>query len=583
MTEETGHSENNPGDAEATDPSARVWPGPRMWFAVLVIAGVLGAFIYSAQASSLLENAAGYFLAPLAGLLLLIIWWLVSRGVPMRDRMIGLVVFLAAFGFIIATHGPNAVYMSSRVLPILMTSVIAALLFTSRMPWPSRRMAALVSVIGCVALFAAIRLDSVAGDLSPNMSWRWSPPAEAIWDGAIVNPGKTAAVPAKAGPGDWPAFRGPNRDSHTPGATFATDWDTNPPTEVWRQPIGLGWSSFAVAGDYIFTQEQRDQSELVVCYDARTGEEIWINEIQGRFSDGTGDGPRATPTFLDGKLYAQGALGELQCFDAATGDVHWSTDLKEDTGANVPEWGFSSSPLIVDDLLIVFAAGPNEKGVAAYNIADGDLAWCGGKGTHGYSSIHLANFADTEQVIVTSDIGVQSLVPGDGEVLWEHEWPIRMNPRCVQPIIPDGDAVLIGTAGGQGTRRVNIAKTGEGWAVEEQWTNKKFKPYFNDSIFFDGNCYGFDGNRLMCIDAATGDIRWKGERYGGQVLFLPDMKMLLVLSEKGEVVLIDSSPDEANVVARFQAINGKTWNHPVIANGKLFVRNAAEAACYELP
>ncbi len=579
MTDESVQPENN----APADSGAGAWPGPRLWFALLVMAAVLAVYAYSAQASSLLQNAAGYFLAPLAGLLLLSIWWLVSRGVPMRDRMIGLVVFLAGFGFILATHGPNGAYMSSRVLPVMLTSVVAALVLTASMPWPSRRMAALVAVLGCVGLFSALRLDSVAGDLSPNLSWRWEPPREATWDTAVENPGKTAAVPDTAGPGDWPAFRGPNRDSHAPGVTFATDWDANPPKELWRQPIGLGWSSFAAVGDYVFTQEQRDQSELVVCYDANTGETIWINEIQDRFNDATGDGPRATPTFLDGKLYTQGAMGALQCLDAATGEVLWARDVKKDTGAKVPVWGFSSSPLIVDDLVIVFVAGPDEKGVAAFSIDDGDLAWCGGKGTHGYSSVHRATLADTEQLIVISDIGVQSLVPGDGEVLWEHDWAIKMNPRCVQPIIPDGDAVLIGTAGGQGTRRLNIAKTGEGWTAEAQWTNKKFKPYFNDSVYYDGHCYGFDGNRLVCVDAATGDIRWKGERYGGQVLFLPDMKMLLVLSEAGEVILINASPDEAKVVAQFQAIDGKTWNHPVVANGKLFVRNAAEAACYELP
>lgn len=554
-----------------------------MWFAVVVVALMLAAFTFSLQASSLMQNAAGYFLAPLAGLLLLSFWWLLSRGVPLRDRVIGLALFLAAIGLIMTTHGPNSMYMLSRVLPTMLTSVVVALLLTRKMPWPPRRTAAFVAILGCVGLFSALRMDSVAGDLSPNMSWRWSPASEATWEGAVVNPAKTASLPTNVESNDWPAFRGPNRDSHAPGITFATDWDTNPPKEIWRHPIGLGFSSFAVVGDYIFTQEQRNDSELVVCYDANTGDEVWINQVDARFNDATGDGPRATPTFINGKLLTQGALGSLQCLDAATGEILWSSDLKKDTGASVPVWGFASSPLIVDDLAIVFAAGPGDKGVAAYNINNGELAWCGGAGTHGYSSAHLANFAGTDQVVIISDIGVQSFVPGNGDMLWEYLWQIRMNPRCVQPIITDGDALLIGTAGGQGTRRINIAKTGEGWTTEEKWTNKRYKPYFNDSIYFDGNCYGFDGRRLVCVDAVTGDIRWKGNRTGGQVLFLPDMKMLLILSEKGEVILVKASPDEFEEVTRFQAINGKTWNHPVIAHGKLFVRNAAEVACYELP
>lgn len=574
MTTEPEHTNENMTNSAHT--------GPRMWPAVLIVAGVLGAFAYSLQASSLLQNAMGFYIGPLVGLILLSIWWLLARSVPLRDRIVGLIVFLAVIGIIVVAHGQQGMYLSSRVMPTMLAAVVVALLLTARMPWPARRAAGLVAIVSCLGLFLAFRIDSVGGDLSPNLSWRWSPPAEAVWEGEIENPGKTASLPAQAGPGDWPAFRGPNRNSHAVGVTFNTDWETNPPKEIWRQPIGLGFSSFAVAGDYIFTQEQRGQSELVVCYDGRSGETIWLNEIEARFNDPTGDGPRATPTFIDGKLLTQSAIGLLQCFDAATGEVLWSSDLKADTGAEIPVWGFASSPLIVDDLAIVFAAGKDDKGVAAYNLDDGELAWCGGGGTHGYSSAHLARFADTDQVIITSDIGVQSFIPDSGEMLWEHIWEIRMNPRCVQPVIPDGDAVLIGTAGGQGTRRVNIAKTGEGWTAEEAWTTKRYKPYFNDSIYFEGHCYGFDGNRLMCIDAATGDIKWKGERYGGQVLFLPDMRMLLVLSEDGEVVLLDASPDEASVVAQFQAIKGKTWNHPVIAHGKLFVRNAAEMACFEL-
>jgi len=576
MTTEPDHSDNSTATNSNTS-------GPRMWPAVTIVALVLGGYAFFSQASSLLQNATGYFLIPMAGLILLSLWWLFSRRVSISERVIGLIVFLGSIGFIIVTHGPDGAYLSSRVIPTMMSSVVISLVLTASMAWPARRGAALIAILGCLALFSALRVDSIGGDLSPNLSWRWESPGEAVWEGEVVNPGKTATLPEAAGAGDWLAFRGPNRDSYAPGVSFATDWDANPPKELWRQPIGLGFSSFVVVGDYIFTQEQREHSELVVCYDAKTGDEIWINQIEARFNDATGDGPRATPTFVDGKLLAQSAMGLLQCFDAATGEIVWSSDLKEDTGAAVPVWGFASSPLIVDDLAIVFAAGPDEKGVAAYNIATGELAWCGGKGAHGYSSAHLANFAGTDQVVITSDIGVQSFVPDSGDLLWEHDWPINMNPRCVQPIIADGDALLIGTAGGQGTRRVNIAKTGEGWTAEEQWTNKRYKPYFNDSIYFDGNCYGYDGNRLVCVNAATGDVRWKGKRYGGQVLFLPDMEMLLVLSEKGEVVLIDATPSEETVVARFQAINGKTWNHPVIAHGKLFVRNSAEIACYELP
>jgi outer membrane protein assembly factor BamB len=577
MTDET-QANDHPVSNTSTE-----FSGPRMWPAIVILVFIAAAIGFGVQASSLLQNATGYFIGPAVGLILMSIWWLLSRGVPVRDRILGLVTFLAAVGLIVAAHGPQGMYMSAFVLPAMLAGVVAMLIITARMPWQNRRNAGLLAILACVAIFLALRIDNVGGDLLPNLSWRWQAPAQATWEDGITNPGKTAALPDAVGPSDWPAFRGPDRDSRAAGVTFNTDWQTNPPKEIWRQPIGLGFSSFAVVGDYIFTQEQRDEWELVICYDGRTGETVWLNQIETRFSDPTGDGPRATPTYLDGKLYAQSATGALQCLDAATGEVLWKRDLKEDTGASVPQWGFASSPLIVNDLVIVFAGGPHEKGAVAYNVADGSMAWCGGKGVHGYSSAHLAHFADTDQVIITSDFGVQSLTPDKGKVLWEHEWEIRMNPRCVQPIIPGDDAILIGTAGGQGTRRIDIAKTGEGWTVDQQWTTKRYKPYFNDSIYFDGHCYGFDGDRLVCIDTATGDTVWKGDRCGGQVLFLPDMKMLLVLTEAGEVMLVEAAPDDVNVVAQFQALEGKTWNHPVIAHGKLFVRNSAEMACFELP
>ena len=257
--------------------------------------------------------------------------------------------------------------------------------------------------------------------------------------------------------------------------------------------------------------------------------------------------------------------------------------MKRDTDAKLPVWGFASSPLVTGDLVIVFSGGREGKSIAAYHRATGELTWTAGDGTHGYSSGHLARIAEVPQVLVTSDIGSQSFAPETGDMLWEHRWVVNTNPRCVQPLVVDANSIMIGTAGGKGTRRLRVDREDGSWKVEEVWTTRRFRPYFNDFVYHEGYCYGFDGSRFTCIDVATGERKWTGPKYGGQVLLLPDLDALLILSEKGNVVVLEATPEGHNKLAQFKALSGKTWNHPVIAGGRLFVRNSEEAACFDLP
>lgn len=403
------------------------------------------------------------------------------------------------------------------------------------------------------------------------------------WGETVVNPGGTATLPEVAGAEDWPGFRGAQRDDHVRGVQFATDWSRTPPRELWRRRVGEGWSSFSVVGDYAFTQEQRGPNEVVVCYHTETGDEVWINHLPERFTETGRSGPRATPTFLQGKLYTLSAMGTLQCLDASSGNVMWSRNVKDDAGAELPQYGYASSPLLVDDLVIVFSSGPDGKGVAGYAVSDGAPAWSGGAGTHGYTSGHLANLAGTDQVIFPSNIGVESFAPADGSLLWSVDWPTKINPRCVQPVVLNGNSVVIGSAGGVGTRRLTLSTPGGEWTVDEDWRTTDFEPFTGDSVYFEGFLYGFNNRNLMCIDVATGEARWKSKPYAGQVLLIPDMAMLLVIAENGVVKLIEAKPDAEVEVARLEAIAGKTFNHPVIAHGKLLVRNGEEAACFALP
>ncbi len=380
---------------------------------------------------------------------------------------------------------------------------------------------------------------------------------------------------------EWPGFRGPARDGIVRGVRIATDWTASPPVEIWRRPIGPGWSSFAVHGNRLFTQEQRGDDEVVGCYDLATGTPVWMHRDAARFwESNAGAGPRGTPTLGHGRVYAFGATGILNALDEATGRVVWSRNAATDTGRPVPDWGFSSSPLVIDDLVIVATAGT----LAGYDAATGKPRWIGPVRGGGYSSPHRVTIDGVTQVVLLSGTGATSLAPADGAVLWEHAWP---GGAIVQPALAaDGDLLInaIGMTGGVGLRRLGVARKPDGWSTAERWTSSGLKPYFNDFVVHKGHAYGFDGSILSSIDLVDGRRTWKGGRYGdGQLVLLADQDLLLVLSEEGGLALVSATPDKFTELARFKAIDGKTWNHPVLVGDVLLVRNGEEMAAFRLP
>jgi hypothetical protein len=180
-----------------------------------------------------------------------------------------------------------------------------------------------------------------------------------------------------------------------------------------------------------------------------------------------------------------------------------------------------------------------------------------------------------------SNVGTTSVVPTRGTLLWEHPW--RGNPIVQPALTPDGD-VLITASAESGTRRLAVAHGPGGWTVEERWTSLGLKPYFNDFVVHQGHAFGFDARILACIDLEDGKRKWKGGRYGnGQLMLLPDQDVLLVLSEEGQLALVSAAPDHFTELARFPAIQGKTWNHPVLVGDVLLVRNGEEMAAFRLP
>jgi outer membrane protein assembly factor BamB len=356
-----------------------------------------------------------------------------------------------------------------------------------------------------------------------------------------------------------------------------TDWSKVPPVEMWRRPIGPGWSSFAVRGDLIYTQEQRGTEELVSCYNLNTGEPVWGHRDAARFwESNAGPGPRGTPTLSNGRVYTFGGTGIVNALDAADGAVVWSRNAAADAGKKTPEWGFASSPLVVGDMVVVGASGK----LVAYNIATGEPRWFGPDGGVSYSSPQLATIDGVPQILLVSVAGATSVAPADGAQLWKHAWP---GYPIVQPALTAEGDVLISVSDSSGTRRLAPTHGPNGWTVEERWTSPGLKPYFNDFVVHKGYAFGFDGGILACIDLKDGKRVWKGGRYGhGQLVLLADQDLLVVLTEEGEVALVTAAPDQFKELARRPAIEGKTWNHPVVAGDVLLVRNGQEMVAFRL-
>ena len=380
---------------------------------------------------------------------------------------------------------------------------------------------------------------------------------------------------------DWPGFRGPHRDGIVPGVRIKTDWTASPPVELWRRPVGPGWSSFAVRGDLIYTQEQRGPDEIVACYKLTTGEPVWAHRDAARFWESNGGpGPRGTPTLSNGRVYTFGATGIVNALDAGNGAVVWSRNAASDTGMKTPAWGFASSPLVVGDLVIVAVSGR----LAAYDRATGAPRWMGPARGASYSSPHLLTIDGVAQVLLLSATGATSVAPPTARCSGSTHgkgYPI------VQPALTaDGD-VLISVSDSSGIRRIALrmrsAHGPGGWTVEERWTSNGLKPYFNDFVVHNGHAFGFDGSILACIDLKDGKRKWKGGRYGnGQLVLLADQDLLLVLSEEGELALVRATPDQFTELARFPALEGKTWNHPVLVGDVLLVRNGQEMVAFRL-
>ena len=447
-----------------------------------------------------------------------------------------------------------------------------------------------------VATGSLFKVDHLSGDLVPVFTYRWTPPTDEQLEVPEATVSRRDADLATTTEDDFPQFLGPNRNATVSGLALARDWDQSKPRQLWRRRIGAGWSAFVAVNGFAVTQEQRGDQEMVTCYEVETGEPVWAQTVTARHATLAGGvGPRSTPTIHDGKVYTLGATGILLCLDGANGEVLWSDDLLERYGVEPGQdergvaWGRSSSPLIVGDLLIVAAGGPAGgpcKSLAAFYKDTGELAWEAGDRQVSYASPMLAVLGKTAQLLSVNEDNISAHDPTNGTILWSYDWPgsTTADPNVSQPVVLGTDRVLLSKGYGGGALLLRVQPAADGhFQAEQIWrTRRSLRTKFTNVVVHEGCIYGLSDGILECVDVETGTRQWKRGRYGhGQLLGIGPL--LLVQAESGDVAMIEATPTELKELGRFTAFEEKTWNNLCLYGRLLLVRNAEEAACFELP
>ena len=524
--------------------------------------------------------------------------------------------FLWSWDSLFGPSIPALVTQSMAIVSVmlLMLWVVAF----SQWSWTGKLLGLLPFAFLIGGLYASIRRFDPSGDVWLDPVWVWEPTQEARIAEHRAKVGETSAIQVENCPiteEDSPAYRGTHRDGVVIGPEVVTSWP-EPPKPMWSQPVGGGYGSMAIVGDRLVTIEQREDNEVVVCYAASTGRELWAHKYPAKFEEAMGGpGPRSTPT-IDGDLvFAQGAEGDLVCLELATGKVQWSKNLLKMFDLPNTQWGLTSSPLVVDKNVIANAGGRLGDGLVAFDIATGDLMWQGegltsipvvteeGAGPTapatddsghakvaeskqnrpGYSSPTLVTFLGLRQIINFDGMAVRGYDPETGKVVWEHPYKNDPAVNVAQPILFEDGRVFLSASYGVGSTMIQVTREGDQWKISEVWKNINLRCKFTSPILFEDHIYGLDEGIMVCIDPKTGERLWKRGRYNHGQLMLTN-GILIVLTEDGRCVFVKPNPQELTELGEFQALpdNHKTWNPPTLVRGKLYARNHNDMACYDL-
>ena len=499
-------------------------------------------------------------------------WWIAK-----------LLLAIAAGAIIYGRFIREGSHQDKNIRTMIIVVLLAALLFlwsllASGFRWKTRGLILLsVAAVGGT-LFGLFHVKGFSGDLWPIFEPRWT---KTVIVAAPKPEAKTnSVVPPPAF--DYPQFGGPERNGVVPALPLATNWTANPPKELWRHAVGAGWSGFATRGNLAITQEQRGDQECVVGYQLRTGIEVWNHhDTERHYSTLGGEGPRATPTISGDSVYTLGGNGILNCLKVETGAVRWSHPILLETKSGNASWGLSSSPLVFSNLVVVSVGAQPEQSVIAHRADTGERAWAGGNESVGYSSPVLATLAGVPQILVFNNNAAAAHSPADGQVLWR--FPRTSNhPHAANPLLVSSNLVLFSSGYGYGSELYEISKEQDKLKARLVYKTNRLKSKFANLILKDGHIYGLDDGIMVCLTAATGDLKWKEGRYGhGQLILCGNY--LIVMAESGDVILVDPQPDALHEVTRFSALKGKTWNPPALAGDILIVRTDVEAAAFQLP
>ncbi len=397
---------------------------------------------------------------------------------------------------------------------------------------------------------------------------------------------------------EWPQWRGPNRDGVSGEVGLLKEWSPNGPKVLWKVPLGEGFSGISVSQGRVYTMFSEGNDEFVVCLDATDGGEIWRFRSDKNYHEGQGgNGPRATPTIDGDLLFTISAYGKLYALNAANGQEVWSHDLQRKFGSDMPRWGFSTSPLVDGESLLVEVGGKGEKSIAAFNKKTGDVIWSSYKDKLGYSSPIAVTIKGIRQIIFLTGTKVVSVSPTDGTIYWQRPWKTDYDINAATPVFIPPDKVLISSGYDTGaavlqmrvfvspdddrTVGEQISENQATIRIKEIWKNRKMKNQFSSSVLHANYLYGFDNSILKCIEANTGEEQWKSRGFGKGTVILADGH-LIILSDRGKLGLAEATPAGYMEKASAKVLNGLCWTAPTLAGGKLYVRNEEEMVCLDM-
>lgn len=384
---------------------------------------------------------------------------------------------------------------------------------------------------------------------------------------------------------DWPQFLGPSRNGVSAETGLIDSFDSSGPRIVWRTLVGTGMSNVSVAGGTVFTMYQDSQKQYLVALDEKTGNQKWQVAVNDAYRNSMGDGPRATPAVHEDRVYSFSGEGLLSAHDAESGRILWTRNAVLDAGGKPSEYGMASSPLIVGKHVIVQVGG-SAGAVAAYNIGSGQLAWAAGRGTAGYSSPVLMKLSGQEQVVAFVGAAAMGIRPADGTVIWTYDYPTDYDCNTASPVQLDDDSVLISSGENHGSTILNINADGD---VKVEWAStgprSVLRAEWQTAVLHDGKLYGFDNvgsagpvTNMVCVNVSDGTQSWIQRRFGKANLTFADGR-LYISTMKGELVIVSAAPDGFEETARATILESQTRQAPVIANGRLYLRDDNEVVC----